>query len=816
MNPFQQNLVPTNIEDEMRDSYIDYAMSVIIGRALPDVRDGLKPVHRRILYAMDELGLQWNKPFKKSARIVGEVLGKYHPHGDTAVYDSMIRMVQDFSLRYPLIDGQGNFGSVDGDAAAAMRYTEVRMAKITQELLVDIDKETVKFLPNFDDTLKEPEVLPAKIPNLLINGSSGIAVGMATNIPPHNLNEIIVGAILVLDNPETTTDELLEVIKGPDFPTGAYICGSAGIREAYRTGKGKVTMRARAQIERPKKGGKDMIVITEIPYQVNKSRLLESIADLLRDKRIEGVSDLRDESDREGMRIVIELKRDEIPEIILNQLYKHTQLQDTFGIIMLSMVNGEPQILKIKDMLSYFIEFRKEVVILRTRYDLRKAEERAHILEGLKTAIENIDEVVSLIKKSSSPAEAKERLMKRFPLSEIQTKEILDMRLQRLTALERDKLIAEYQELLKTISKYKAILGSEELVKNIVKDELKEIKDKYGDERRTQIIENETEIDIEDLIKEEEMVVTISHTGYIKRNPTSLFRSQKRGGKGKIGMTTKEEDFVEHLFVASTHSYILFFTNKGRVHWLKVHELPQAGRATKGRAIVNILNLAPDETVRSFMPVREFTEDKFVIMATKNGIMKKTELKAFSNPRSTGIIAISIDEGDELVSVGMTDGNKDILLAMKNGHSIRFNEEDVRDMGRSARGVKGVTLEEGDEVVGMEILSEGATVLSVTENGYGKRTELDEYRRQSRGGKGIITIKTSDRNGKVVGVMQVRDNDDIMIITSDGKVIRTEVRGISLIGRNTQGVRLIDLEGNAKVVSIARLVEEDEDEGDGE
>ncbi|OGL42811.1 MAG: DNA gyrase subunit A [Candidatus Schekmanbacteria bacterium GWA2_38_11] len=816
MNPFQQNLVPTNIEDEMRDSYIDYAMSVIIGRALPDVRDGLKPVHRRILYAMDELGLQWNKPFKKSARIVGEVLGKYHPHGDTAVYDSMIRMVQDFSLRYPLIDGQGNFGSVDGDAAAAMRYTEVRMAKITQELLVDIDKETVKFLPNFDDTLKEPEVLPARIPNLLINGSSGIAVGMATNIPPHNLNEIIVGAILVLDNPETTTDELLEVIKGPDFPTGAYICGSAGIREAYRTGKGKVTMRARAQIERPKKGGKDMIVITEIPYQVNKSRLLESIADLLRDKRIEGVSDLRDESDREGMRIVIELKRDEIPEIILNQLYKHTQLQDTFGIIMLSMVNGEPQILKIKDMLSYFIEFRKEVVILRTRYDLRKAEERAHILEGLKTAIENIDEVVSLIKKSSSPAEAKERLMKRFPLSEIQTKEILDMRLQRLTALERDKLIAEYQELLKTISKYKAILGSEELVKNIVKDELKEIKDKYGDERRTQIIENETEIDIEDLIKEEEMVVTISHTGYIKRNPTSLFRSQKRGGKGKIGMTTKEEDFVEHLFVASTHSYILFFTNKGRVHWLKVHELPQAGRATKGRAIVNILNLAPDETVRSFMPVREFTEDKFVIMATKNGIMKKTELKAFSNPRSTGIIAISIDEGDELVSVGMTDGNKDILLAMKNGHSIRFNEEDVRDMGRSARGVKGVTLEEGDEVVGMEILSEGATVLSVTENGYGKRTELDEYRRQSRGGKGIITIKTSDRNGKVVGVMQVRDNDDIMIITSDGKVIRTEVRGISLIGRNTQGVRLIDLEGNAKVVSIARLVEEDEDEGDGE
>ena len=816
MNPFQQNLVPTNIEDEMRDSYIDYAMSVIIGRALPDIRDGLKPVHRRILYAMDELGLQWNKPFKKSARIVGEVLGKYHPHGDSAVYDSMIRMVQDFSLRYPLINGQGNFGSVDGDAAAAMRYTEVRMAKITQELLIDIDKETVKFLPNFDDTLKEPEVLPARIPNLLINGSSGIAVGMATNIPPHNLKEIIDGAILVLDNPETTIDELMGVIKGPDFPTAAYICGSAGIRDALMTGRGKIIMRARAQIERPKKGGKDMIVITEIPYQVNKSRLLESIADLLRDKRIEGISDLRDESDREGMRIVIELKRDEIAEIILNQLYKHTQLQDTFGIIMLAMVNGEPRVLNIKDMLSHFIEFRKEVIILRTRYDLRKAEERAHILEGLKTAIENIDEVVSIIKKSSSPVEAKERLMKRFPLSDIQTKEILDMRLQRLTALEREKLIAEYQELLKIISKYKAILGSEELVKNIVKDELKEIKDKYGDERRTQIIEDEKEINIEDLIKEEDMVVTISHTGYIKRNPTSLFHSQKRGGKGKIGMTTKEEDFVEHLFVASTHSYILFFTNKGRVYWLKVHELPQAGRATKGRAIVNILTLAPDETVRSFMPVREFTEDKFVIMATKNGIMKKTELKAYSNPRSTGIIAISIDEGDELVSVGMTDGNKDILLAMKNGHSIRFNEEDVRDMGRSARGVKGVTLEEGDEVVGMEILSEGATALSVTENGYGKRTELDEYRRQSRGGKGIITIKTSDRNGKVVGVMQVRDNDDIMIITSDGKVIRTEVRGISVIGRNTQGVRLIDLEGNAKVVSIARLVEEDVEEGNGE
>jgi len=814
MNPVQQNLIPVNIEDEMRDSYIDYAMSVIIGRALPDVRDGLKPVHRRILYAMDELGLQWNKPFKKSARVVGDVLGKYHPHGDVAVYDSMIRMVQDFSLRYPLIDGQGNFGSVDGDAAAAMRYTEVRMAKIAQEMLVDIDKETVKFIPNFDDTLKEPEILPARIPNLLINGSSGIAVGMATNIPPHNLCEIIDGAILVLENPETTVDDLLQVIKGPDFPTSAYICGSSGIVEAYKTGRGKITLRARAQIERPKKSGKELIVITEIPYQVNKARLLESIAELMKEKKIEGISDLRDESDREGMRIVIELKKDEIPEIVLNQLYKHTQLQETFGIIMLAMVNGEPQVLNLKEMLFHFVEFRKEIVILRTRYDLKKAEERAHILGGLKTAVENIDEVVSIIKKSSSPAEASDKLMKRFPLTEIQAKEILEMRLQRLTALEREKLITEYQELLKTISKYKAILGSEELVKNLVKDELKEIKEKYGDERRTQIIEEESEINVEDLIREEDMAVTISHSGYIKRNPTSLYRSQRRGGKGKIGMITKEEDFVETLFVASTHSYILFFTNKGKVYWLKVHEIPQAGRAAKGRAIVNILNLSPDEKVCSFLPVKEFKDNKFVIMATKNGVVKKTNLDAFSNPRSTGIIAISIDEGDELVSTAITDGNKDILLALKNGNSIRFKEEDVRPTGRGARGVTGVSLEQGDEVVGMEVLSEGATILTVTENGYGKRTELDEYRCQRRGGKGIITIKTSERNGKVIGIMQVHEHDEVMIITSDGKVIRTEVNGIRVIGRNTQGVRLIDLEDNAKVVSIARIIEEEEGNGE--
>ncbi|OGL40298.1 MAG: DNA gyrase subunit A [Candidatus Schekmanbacteria bacterium RIFCSPHIGHO2_02_FULL_38_11] len=809
MNPVQQNLIPVNIEDEMRDSYINYAMSVIIGRALPDVRDGLKPVHRRILYAMDELGLQWNKPFKKSARIVGEVLGKYHPHGDTAVYDAMIRMVQEFSLRYPLIYGQGNFGSVDGDSAAAMRYTEVRMAKIAQEMLLDIDKETVKFTPNFDESLNEPEILPARIPNLLINGSSGIAVGMATNIPPHNLTEIIDGAIIVLENPEASVDDLLQVIKGPDFPTAAYICGTSGIVEAYRTGRGKVMLKAKAVIEKPKKGGKDIIVITEIPYQVNKSKLLESIAELMRDKKIDGISDLRDESDRDGMRIVIELKRDEIPEIVLNQLYKHTQLHSTFGIIMLSMVNGEPQVLDIRKILYHFVEFRKEIVILRTRYNLRKAEERAHILEGLKTAVENIDEVVSIIKKSANPAEAKEKLMKRFPLSEIQAREILEMKLQRLTGLEREKLVAEYQELLKTISKYKAILVSEELVKNIVKDEFREIREKYGDERRTQIIEAEAEIDIEDLIKEEDMVVTISHSGYIKRNPTSLYRSQKRGGKGKIGMITKEEDFVETLFVASTHSYILFFTNKGKILWLKVHEIPQAGRATKGRAIVNILKLSSEEKVCSFVPVKEFSEDRYVIMATKNGVVKKTNLDAFSNPRSTGIIAISIDEDDELVSAGITDGNKDILLAMKDGNSIRFKEDNVRPTGRGARGVTGVSLEEKDEVVGMEVLSEGATILTVTENGYGKRTELDEYRCQGRGGKGIITIKTSDRNGKVVGVMQVHDNDDVMMITSDGKVIRTEVKGLRVIGRNTQGVRLIDMEISAKVVSIARIVEDE-------
>ena len=807
MNPVQQNLIPVNIEDEMRDSYIDYAMSVIIGRALPDVRDGLKPVHRRILYAMDELGLQWNKPLKKSARIVGEVLGKYHPHGDTAVYDAMIRMVQEFSLRYPLIDGQGNFGSVDGDSAAAMRYTEVRMSKIAQEMLTDIDKETVKFTPNFDESLSEPVILPARIPNLLINGSSGIAVGMATNIPPHNSTEIIDGTIMVLENPSVTVDDLIQIIKGPDFPTAAYICGRSGIIDAYKTGRGKVMLKAKAVIEKPKKIGKEHIVITEIPYQVNKSKLLESIADLMRDKKIDGISDLRDESDRDGMRIVIELKRDELPEIVLNQLYKHTQLQSTFGIIMLSMVNGEPQVLDLKAMLYHFVEFRKEIVILRTRYDLRKAEERAHILEGLKTAVENIDEVVSIIKKSANPAEAKEKLMKRFPLSEIQAKEILEMKLQRLTGLEREKLVAEYQELLKTISKYKAILASEELVKNIVKDELKEVREKYGDERRTQIIEEEAEINIEDLIKEEDMVVTISHSGYIKRNPTSIYRSQKRGGKGKIGMITKEEDFVETLFVASTHSYILFFTNKGKILWLKVHEIPQAGRATKGRAIVNILKLSSDEKVCSFVPVKEFSEDRYVIMATKNGVVKKTNLDAFSNPRSTGIIAISIDEGDELVSAGITDGNKDILLAMKNGNSIRFKEEDVRPTGRGARGVTGVSLEENDDVVGMEVLSEGATILTITENGYGKRTELDEYRCQGRGGKGIITIKTSDRNGKVVGVMQVHDSDDVMMITSDGKVIRTEVKALRVIGRNTQGVRLIDMENDAKVVSIARIVE---------
>ncbi|MBI5376405.1 MAG: DNA gyrase subunit A [Candidatus Schekmanbacteria bacterium] len=803
------NLIPVNIEDEMRNSYIDYAMSVIVGRALPDVRDGLKPVHRRILYAMDGLGLEYNKPYKKSARIVGEVLGKYHPHGDNAVYDAMIRMVQDFSLRYPLVDGQGNFGSVDGDSAAAMRYTEVRMAKIAHDILLDIDKETVEFVPNFDDTLVEPVVLPSRIPNLLINGSAGIAVGMATNIPPHNLGEIIDATLAVLENPDTTIDELLKYVAGPDFPTGAYIYGRDGIIEAYRTGRGKVLMRGVISVEEQKKSGRSSIIITEIPYQVNKARLIEAIAGLVREKKIEGISDIRDESDREGMRIVIELKRDEFPEVVINNLYKHTQLQSTFGIIMLAMVNGEPKVLNLKEVIKCFIDFRKEVVVKRTRYDLRKAEERAHILEGLKTAVENIDEVVAIIKKAANPQQAKENLIKRFPLSEIQAKEILEMRLSRLTGLEREKIIEEYKALLKTISEYIAILSSEALVRDIVRKELNEVKDEYADARRTQIIEQTSDINIEDLIKEEEMVVTISHNGYIKRNALSVYRSQRRGGKGKTGMATREEDFVEYLFIASTHDYILFFSTKGKVYWIKVHELPELGLSAKGRAIVNLLNLEANEKVCASLPVKTFDSEHYIIMLTRHGICKKTTLDAFSHPRSGGIIALSLDEGDELVSVGLTDGKKDIFIGLKDGNSIRFNEEDVRSMGRNAMGVKAVTLSKGDAVIAMEVLDNANTILTVTENGFGKRTPVEEYRVQSRGGKGIITIKTSDRNGSVVGVKQVSNNDDLIIITADGKVIRMAVSDISVIGRNTQGIKLIDADKSSHVAGIAKIGKED-------
>ncbi|RMF95321.1 MAG: DNA gyrase subunit A [Candidatus Schekmanbacteria bacterium] len=803
------NLIPVNIEDEMKNSYIDYAMSVIVGRALPDVRDGLKPVHRRVLYAMDELGLAYNKPYKKSARVVGEVLGKYHPHGDAAVYDTMIRMVQDFSLRYPLIDGQGNFGSIDGDSAAAMRYTEVRMAKIAHEMLTDIDKETVDFVPNFDETLVEPVVLPSRIPNLLINGSSGIAVGMATNIPPHNLGEIIDATVHLVNNPNATIEELAKFVPGPDFPTGAYICGKKGIRDAYRTGRGKLILRGRVTIEE-QKSGRQNIVITELPYQVNKAKLIESIASLVRDKRIEGISDLRDESDREGMRIFIELKKDAMPEVILNNLYKHTQLQQSFGVILLAMVNGEPKVLNLKEALTCFVEFRKEIVIKRTRYDLRKAEEKAHILEGLKTAVENIDEVVALIKKAKNPADAKEKLMKRFPLSEIQAKEILAMQLQRLTGLERDKIISDYKETLKIIAEYKAILSSEQKVRDIVCKELLEVKEEYADERRTEIIADTTEIDIEDLIKQEDMAVTISHNGYIKRNALSIFQSQRRGGKGKTGMTTRNEDFVEHLFIANTHDYILFFSNKGKVYWIKVHEIPELGRTAKGRAIVNLLNLSAEEKICAYVPVSEFDSDHYVTMVTSKGIIKKTTLDAFSHPRAGGIIAVNLDKGDELVSAVVTDGTQDILLAMRNGNSIRFHESDVRAMGRTARGVKAVSISKDDEVIGMEIVSNGNySILTVTENGYGKRTELSEYRVQSRGGKGIITIKTTERNGKVVGIKQVKDSDNIMLVASDGKIIRLKVADIKVIGRNTQGVKLIDVDEGAKVVAVAKIAHEE-------
>ncbi|HET7853237.1 MAG TPA: DNA gyrase subunit A [Candidatus Methylomirabilis sp.] len=805
---------PTDIHEEMRRSYLDYAMSVIIGRALPDVRDGLKPVHRRVLFAMQELGLAFNRPYKKAARVVGEVLGKYHPHGDAAVYDTIVRLVQDFSMRYPLIDGQGNFGSVDGDAPAAMRYTEVRLSRIAQELLRDIDKETVDFVPNFDDTLQEPALLPAALPNLLVNGSSGIAVGMATNVPPHNLGEVVDATILQLENPDASLEDLMTVLPGPDFPTAAFIHGRGGIGEAYRTGRGLIQLRAKAFVEKGR-GGRESIIISELPYQVNKAKLIERIAELIRDGKVQGITDLRDESDREGMRIVLELKRDELPRPILNQLYKHTPMQSTFGVIMLGLVENQPRVCTLKQLLQYFIEHRRTVVLRRTRFDLRKAEERAHILEGYRIALDHLDEVIALIRRSRTVEDARAGLVERFAMTPIQAQAILDLRLQRLTALERQKIQDEYQETLQTIARLQAILQSEGLVRQIIKEELLALKETYGDPRRTQIEDETTEISLEDMVADEEMVITITHGGYIKRSPLNVYRAQRRGGKGMTGMAPKEEDYVEHLFVATTHSYILLFTNLGRVHWLKVHEIPQLGRAARGKSIANFLELQSGENVTTMIPIRQFEVDRYLVMATRRGVVKKTELSAYANPRAGGIIALLLDEGDELIGVAMTRGTEDIFLGTRNGMAIRFKEDDVRPTGRSARGVAGIRLEPQDQVVGMEIVSEGAQMLTVCERGFGKRTDVSEYRVQGRGGKGIINIRVTDKNGPVVGIKQVREEDGVMMISQEGKVNRLRVREIRDTGRAAQGVRLQGLGEGDRVAAVTAVVMEEDEAAEG-
>ena len=798
--------VQISIEEEMKGSYLDYAMSVIIGRALPEVRDGLKPVQRRILYAMFREGLLPGRKFSKCAGVVGEVLKKYHPHGDTAVYDALVRLAQDFNMRYPLIDGQGNFGSVDGDPPAAYRYTEARLAAIAEELLADIDKETVDFIPNFDETTEEPVVLPSRVPNLIINGSSGIAVGMATNIPPHNLGEIIDGLVMLLENPEAGIKDLMTVIAGPDFPTGGIIHGTEGIIQAYNEGRGLIKVRAKARIEREHRGDEN-IIITELPYQVNKARLIEKIAELVREKKIIGISELRDESDRDGIRVVLELKRGEIAEVMLNNLYKHTQMESTFGIIMLTLVNGQPRVLGLKRVLNYFLQHRREVILRRTRFELRKSEERLHILEGLKIALDHLDEIIALIRRSRTPEEARTALMKTYPLSEIQAQAILDMKLQRLTGLEREKIVKEFGDILKEIERLKAILGSEALVSNIVKEELSEIKKKYADERRTEIASETKEITIEDLIMDEEMVITVSHQGYIKRNPLSTYKSQRRGGKGLIGMETKEEDFVEQLFIGATHDYMLFFSNLGRLYWLKAFQIPEAGRATRGKPLVNLLSLSEGERITTALPVRQFKEG-FLVMFTEKGIVKKTALEDYSNPRGKGIIAITLDKGDELIAVRKTDGKSDLIIGTRNGLSIRFNEEGVRDTGRTSMGVRGIKLIKGDEVVSALVAEEKTAILTVTEKGLGKRSKIEDYPVQHRGGKGVISIKIAERGGKAVGLMQVRDEDEVVMITSSGKIIRTLAKDISLHGRNTQGVRLMDV-GEDKVVSIAKVVERD-------
>ncbi len=807
----EQNKVTVNIVDEMRKSYMDYAMSVIVGRALPDVRDGLKPVHRRILYAMHDLGNDYNKPYKKSARVVGDVIGKYHPHGDSAVYDTIVRMAQDFSMRHPLVDGQGNFGSIDGDSAAAMRYTEIRMDKLAHELLADIEKETVDYGPNYDDSLEEPLVLPCKFPNLLVNGSEGIAVGMATKIPPHNLGEVINGLVALIDDPRLNDDDLIDIIPGPDFPTAGFINGREGIKEAYKTGRGIVQMRARAIVEVDRRSGREAIVVTEIPYQVNKAKLIEKMADLVKEKKIEGISDLRDESDRDGMRIVIELKKDTVPGVIINQLYKMTAMQSSFGIIMLAIISGQPKILTLREVLNSFIDHRREIVTRRCIFELKKAEAREHILQGFKIALDNLDEVIQIIKSSKTPAEAKISLMGRFGFSEIQAQEILNMRLHRLTGLEQEKILEELREILALIARLMEILASEVEILKIIKEELIEVQEKFANPRRTEILDRSADLTLEDMIVEEDMVVTVTHGGYIKRNAVSLYRAQRRGGKGKSGIKPKEEDFVENLFIASTHSYVLVFTDLGKVYWLKVHEIPQGGRASRGKAIVNLLQLAPEEKVMTILPVKTFEEGKYIVTATAKGIIKKTDLMAYSNPRSGGIIALTIDDDDHLIEARLTDGKRDLLLATRNGKSIRFPESDVRPMGRPARGVRGMNLEGDDEVIGLQSVTDSTSLalVTITENGYGKRTDIEEYRVQSRGGKGIITIKTSERNGRVVDIKMVDEDSDLMFITNRGKLLRTAVKNFRSIGRNTQGVRMMVLEEDEFIVSVAKLAEKD-------
>ena len=806
----RDNILPRDIVDEMRESYLNYSMSVIVSRALPDVRDGLKPVHRRILYGMSELGSSWNRPYKKSARIVGDVLGKYHPHGDSSVYDALVRMAQKFSMRYTLVDGQGNFGSLDGDNAAAMRYTESRMTRLSSEMLKDLEKDTVEWTVNFDETLKEPSVLPSAVPTLLVNGSEGIAVGMATKIPPHNLTEIVNGLIALIDEEDISTESLMNHIKGPDFPTAGLIMGIDGLKQAYETGRGKIKMRARAHIE-TNKNGKNSIVITEVTYQTNKANLVEKIADLVRDKKVVGISDLRDESDKDGIRVVIETKRDAVPEVILNQLYKHTQLQDTFGIILLALVNGIPKIMPIKEILNHFVTFRHVVVVRRTEFELREAETRAHILEGLKIALDNIDEVIGIIRGSKDPVQAKEGLMNGFDLSEKQTQAILEMRLQRLTGLEVGKVVAEYKEMIKIISNLKGILDSKSKRMEIIKSELIGVRDQYGDKRRTEIVPVSTDFSMEDMIAEEEVVLTITHQGYIKRTALDTYRTQRRGGRGVQGALSKDEDFVEHLFIANTHNYMLFFTDKGKCHWLKVYDIPQGGRATRGRAVVNLIQCEPGEKVEAFVSVKDFDDDHYIVMATQKGIVKKTVLSAYGKPRKGGIYAIEIREGDKLIEARITNGEHDILLGTLEGKSIRFSENNIRPSGRKTMGVKGIKLNtKEDRVIGMLVIRREGTVLVATEKGMGKRTDVNQYRTQTRGGKGVMTMRCTEKTGKMVNIMEVVDTDDLIIITNSGVLMRQSVGAIRTIGRVTQGVKLVKLDKGTSISSITRVISEED------